>query len=1048
MRSIVRSNEKVRIALVADADRTDPSEVDRLLDEADEAVDRRDWDAVERLATAALAVDPECADATGLLALAERRRARAMRRPEPVAADGPRHGSGEFEAERRTLTVMFCDLVGSTEIAERHDPEDTRIVLQWYHQLVGEAVSRYGGHVARYMGDGALVYFGWPTAMDDSALCAVRAALDLLRGVDAERSSLRDRVGTNVEVRIGIHTGLVVVGEMGSADRREHGDVVGETPNVAARLEGLARPGTIVVSAETYGLLRERVDATSLGPRQLKGVGRPIHVYQVRDLVARPTRFTPGRIDTEMVGRDAELAELRRAMADASTADRPSAVAVSAEPGVGKSRLLETFLGSFDGTDDVTVIRAQCNEFLTGTAFQPLLSATWHRGPADESAAMTPAFGDPFEHGVGDDGRDALLGIVVDALVSAGGTGPLVVAVEDVHWADPSTLDVLARLAVHPVDRPVTVVATHRPGLELDWEASATTISLAPLERPDFDRLVELLTVDHPISARIRDQLFDRTAGVPLFVEELVSSLIDSENTDPGSAGQVEIPAGLNDVLVNRLDRCGPAKRTGQIASVFGRSVTVDLLGRVAGTTHLTDHLDVLVRAGVLERDGADRVTFRHALVQDAAYSTMLRSTARAIHASAAAAIVDLLPEAVEQSPEVVARHLHRAGSYREALDLYRAAADQSNERSAFHETVAHLTGALACLEELDGSAPETELELLLQLGPALQAARGYGSAEVMQTYERAAQLTGTNPESVEAFDVLHGLTAFFLVSEDLVRSTELAASMMSHAVRTKNTADLAEAEAWLGTSHFFRGDLDAAEAMLGRSVDGARLEEHHRPGSRAGLDPATLALSHLTWLHLLRGDLLTARQRRDEMLAHAETLDSAVGLAHSLNYAAGMAVMTGDTDSALRYAADELAVADEAGLPHYVAYAQILAAAARRPSDPSGAAEQLRAGLRLRRDTGARLAIAFHHALLADLELAAGRLDEAQRMIDNARRLAIEHDERWWYPEIERVAGAIEIARGRPDEATACLNRSLDTACAMGAHALSARARETLADL
>jgi class 3 adenylate cyclase/tetratricopeptide (TPR) repeat protein len=1027
--------------------------VDELLERAGDALDRARWDEVEQHATAALQLDPDCAEAVGLVALARRRRG--------PPSDHP----AEFEAERRTLTVMFCDLVGSTEIADRYDPEDTREVLQWYHALVGEVVERYGGFVARYMGDGALVYFGWPTAIDSSALCAVRTALDLLHGVDAGRAELRRRLGTEIDLRIGVHTGLVVVGAMGSRIRVEHDDVVGDTPNIAARLEGLAAPGTVVVSADTYALVRDRVDATALGPQRLKGISRPIEVHRVDGVVDHAMRFVPDRVRVPIVGRSSELTGLVERLDAVERSGVGGFVAISAEPGVGKSRLLETFLGSLP--EHVTVVKAQCNEFLVGTAFHPILDAVRRRGAADADSATGPmALGGRDELDVVDDeDRSALLARVAEWLLEPGEGRSVVVAVEDVHWADPSTLDVLELLTDRARALPALVLVTHRPEQVPEWLETVDVVHLQPLGRAEFDRFVGSLAGDRTFPSEVLAQLFDRTGGVPLFVEELVRSLIDfgaappSEPGEPAEAAEhvervdrtgpaetFEIPASLNDVLVTRLDRCGPAKRTGQVASVFGRSVTVDLLREVAGVAELDVHLDLLVRAGVLERDGDDAVRFRHALVQDAAYSTMLRSTARTIHGRVAAAITSLRPEVAERSPEIIARHLHQAGRHREALDRYRAAAEHSKERSAFHETVAHLTGARACLAALDEPMPDLELEVLLQLGPALLAARGYGSDEVKETYQRAAELSGAAPESVAAFGVLHGLNAFFLVTEDLERSGTIAASMAEHAARRDDPDDMLEAQAWLGTLHFFRGRLAEAERVLSLAADSYRVDEHAWHADRFGLDPAILSLSHLSWLLLVRGDLDGAERRRDQMLDIAECLDRPVARAHALNYAAGLAVLTGDAATALRHAAREWAIADEAGLPHYVAYSQILAAAARRDTDPSAAAEQLRAGLRLRRETGARLAIAFHHALLADLELAAGRAEEAHEVIVEARRLAVELDERWWYPEIERVAGEVELRLGRPEVATECWNRSLAAARDSGAAWLAARTQSSMA--
>ena len=1021
------------------------ADLDSLLDRADAAVDRGAWDEVASLAEKMLAIDPDSAEAKGLQSLARRRSAKT----DPT-------GDVVFDAERRTLTVMFCDLVGSTEMADRNDPEDTRAVLQWYHSLVAGVVESNGGFVAHYMGDGALVYFGWPIAIDDSALCAVRAALELLHRIDDARHSIRTGAAAHVDLRVGVHTGLVVVGEMGAGRRRELDDVVGETPNIAARLESLAAPGTVAISADTYALVRHRVDATPLGPQRLKGIARAIDAFRIEGIVDHPTRFAIGRTRSPIVGRTSEIARILAAIDQAIATGHGELFGICGEPGVGKSRLLEAVLHSVG--DNAMVIRAQCNPHLASTAFHPIIDAV--RGNAVRGNAVRgdgvvgkkhgdSAFVDRIESvNTDDDQRESLLSGIVNRLLATPDRAPVVLAFEDVHWADPSTFDVLRRLIDEVAKHPAVVLVTHRPDQVPGWLAEVTAIDLAPLTRAGFDDLVERLAGDRSLPTDVRDRLFDRTGGVPLFVEELVSALLESG----GHADQeavAEIPSSLNDVLVTRLDRCGHAKRTAQIASVIGRTASLALLERMARTSDVRAHVEVLVRAGVLERNGDDEVRFRHALVQDAAYSTMLRSTARTMHERAAAAILVLEPQAVERAPENLARHMQRAGRYREALDLYRAAAAQSIDRSAPHETVAHLTGALACLAVSESAdrrgAQRAELALLLQMGPALIAARGYGSADVQHNYERAAKLCEEAPDSAEAFGARLGLTAFFLVNAQLDRAESLANAMHHHAAGGDSEQPV-EAAAWLGTTLFFRARFDEALPLLVQAsdsrVEGERLGNRRSTG-RAGVDPTILALSHLTWMHLVQGDAADAQRRRDQMMASAERLDQAVSLAHAINYASGYALITGDDAEALRLAELERGVASAAKLTHYVAYSHVLAGAAIRHANPIEASEQLNRGIRLRAEAGARLAVPFHFALLADIELGAGRLDRARVAVDSARRLALEVGELWWLPEIARLDGQVHLRCGDASGARRNFTEACSLARKTGARFLESRAQE-----
>lgn len=1020
-----------------------PTDIDSLLDHADAAVDRGAWDDVAALAEQMIAIDPGSTEAKGLQTLARRRSAKTDR-AQDVA----------FGAERRTLTVMFCDLVGSTEMADRNDPEDTRAVLQWYQSLVAEVVERGGGFVAHYMGDGALVYFGWPTAIDDSALCAVRAALELLHRLDDVRHSIRTGAGAHVDLRVGVHTGLVVVGEMGAGRRRELDDVVGETPNIAARLESFASPGTVAISADTYALVRHRVDATALGPQRLKGIARAIEVFRIDGIVDHPTRFAIGRTRSPLVGRTRETARIQAAIDTAIATGHGELLGICGEAGVGKSRLLEDVLKSVD--DHATVIRAQCNPHLASTAFHPIIDAVRHVG-GDETGRRNLALVDRIESiniDDDDDVRESLLSGIVGRLLSTPDRTPVVLAFEDVHWADPSTMDVLRRLIEEVAHHPAVVLVTHRPDQVPDWLAELTVIDLAPLDRASFDDLVERLAADRPLPTDMRDRLFDRTGGVPLFVEELVSALLESG----GQADQeafADIPSSLNDVLVTRLDRCGHAKRTAQIASVIGRTASLGLLAQMARTPDVSSHIEVLVRAGVLERSGDNEVRFRHALVQDAAYSTMLRSTARTMHERAASAILALEPQSIERAPENLARHLHRAGRYGEALDLYRAAASQSIDRSAPHETVAHLGGALACLaENADADRPgvqRAELGLLLQMGPALIAARGYGSGDVQHTYERAAKLCEETPDSVEAFGARLGLTAFFLVNGQLDRAESLAHAMHHHAVAVGETEQPVEAAAWLGTTLFFQARYEEALPLLvhasDNGVEGER-RGNRRDTGRAGIDPTILALSHLTWMHLVRGDAAEAQRRRDQMMATAERLDQAVALAHAINYASGYALIVGDDAEALRLAELERSIAAAAKLTHYVAYSHVLAGAAIRHTNPIEAAEQLSRGIRLRSEAGARVAAPFHFALLADIELTAGHFDRARIAVDTARQLALGVGELWWLPEIARLDGEVHLRHGDASTAARLFTESRSHSRTAGARFLECRADTALVQL
>lgn len=983
------------------------AEVEVLLDRADGAVQRAAWADVSALAEDILLLEAENAEALGLQAQARRRLRGALTAPDQ-----------RFDGERRTVTVAFSDLSNSTQLAERVDPEEMRELLSWYHRMVGEAVTAAGGYVARFMGDGALIYFGYPNSTEEAPRQAVSSGLQIVSSVRARRADVHKTYGVEIDARVGIHTGLAVIAEMGGGNRTEADDIVGETPNIAARLEGFASPGTVVISAATGRLVDGYFDLMPRGPQMLKGISRPIEALQVIAATGASSRLeASGSSDqTPLMGREAERKQLARLWEQACTGSG-GVVLLSGEAGVGKSRLVASQL-----QDSRAVLRTSCAPHSQSTPFHPLRHIVTSDGGRhslmpDEEAVTA---GESVEAR-----RNALLSRAVSELQRLTANGPTMFIIEDIHWADPSTLEFLGRLAAHTGESSLLVAATLRPEIRIDWSdgAAVTELELAPLQQEDVAAMVTHLL--GPSAADHKDVgawLIEHTGGVPLYLEELVRSLQESGKLDllTQSLGTAhpEIPLTLQGILLGRLDRLGVAKRVAQMASVIGRDFEISILRDVAKLPNERFERDLadLLKSGLVEHtEDVNLLRFRHALIRDAAYASILRSTSRQVHGD----VADLLPlhdpEILDHRPEVVAVHLAEAERFGEAAAVFESAARRAVERYGHSEAISHLRSALRSLaRSADHPSPvELELRLRLLLGPSLISAQGYGSEDVVENYERARELCADAEDSQGLFDSVRGLAAYFLLTAEFESASSTAESALGIASRSAFPSDLLEASAWLGTVRFFEGRLGEASALLDHAIARQEIGERHEHATRYGLDPGILALSHRVWLHWLMGEVSEAFALKDSMVETAERLNHPLSYAHALNYATGLAVFVGEYEDAVALADVQIELARRSVLPHYEAYGEIFRGRATAHDDPAAAAVAIRAGLDLRKTTGALLALPLHHALLAEVHIEAGDLSTATIVAGAGLEIARTTGEQWWTPELLRLMGEVTAASG-----------------------------------
>jgi class 3 adenylate cyclase len=723
------------------------------------------------------------------------------------------------DAERRQLTVMFCDLMGSTALSTRLDPEDLRFVISAYHKCVAETIARFDGFVAKYMGDGVLIYFGYPRAHEDDAERAVRAGLALIEAV------AKLRIEEPVQVRIGVATGLVVVGDLvGNGEAQERG-VVGETPNLAARLQALAEPDAMVIASSTRRLTGGLFEYRDLGAVALKGFAENVPAWQVLGAGSAESRFEALRaITTPLIGRGEEIDLLMRRWEQAKRGDG-CAVLISGEAGIGKSRIAQTIVERLGG-EPHTPLRLFCSPHHQDSALYPTitqleraagfrredtaeqrldkLESLLRRATNDLGEAL-PLLAALLSIPGGDCGppldlspqkqKEKTLKALLAQVEGLAARQPVLMVYEDVHWSDPTTRESLDLLIERVVALRVLVIITFRPEFAPPWvgRPHVTLLSLNRLPPRRAAEMIARLTNGKALPKEIADQIIDHTDGVPLFVEELTKAVVESgiltETADcyvvAGPVAPLAIPTTLHASLLARLDRLAPTREVAQIAAALGRRFSHELISAVATMPkrQLDDALTQLVHAELIFQRGTPpdaEYTFKHALVQDAAYGTLLRTRRNQLHARIAATLENQFPEIVVAQPALLARHCAEAGLMESAVVYWLKAAQQALARQAITEAVAQLRKGLDILAGLpDGSwRRQQELDLQIALGPALAGTKGWSAPDVGETFARARALAEQIDRSEYLPGLIMGQWAFHLVRSEHKLALSLAGQL------------------------------------------------------------------------------------------------------------------------------------------------------------------------------------------------------------------------------------------------------------------------------
>jgi class 3 adenylate cyclase len=745
------------------------------------------------------------APVTSAKATAAPRRAPVPSEPIPATTPPPISAAAEADGERRYVTVMFCDLVGSTALATRMDPEDLREVISAYQKCVAETVRRLDGFVAKYLGDGVLVYFGYPQAHEDDAECAVRAGLELIAAVTGLKTH------ASLQTRVGIATGLVVVGDLiGSGEAQERG-IVGETPNLAARLQGIAEPNMVVIAESTRRLFGNLFELQDLGTRDLKGIAGPVRAWAALRASSVASRFEALHASglTDLVGREEELELLLRRWSRAK-AGEGQVVLLAGEPGIGKSRLAAALLQRL-AAEPHTRLRYFCSPQHTDSALFPIIgqmqrAAGLAHGDApgprlDKLDALLAQTSTSIEHAaliaemlsLPNDGRypaldldpqerrQGTLAALVWQLKALTRSNPVLTILEDAHWTDPTSLELFSRLVDRIRTLRVLLIVTFRPEFDPPWigRPYVTALTINRLAEREVDAMIDRLVGNKLIPASIRQDIVERTDGIPLFVEEMTKAVLEAEGLRAAERTvaaipslALAVPASLHASLMARLDRLGPAREVAQIGAVIGREFSHALLAAVVRKPEpeLASALDHLIAAGLLFRQGVPPYAtylFKHALVQDAAYGTLLRERRRALHARIAETLEGQFAEIAESRPETLARHCTEAGLIEKAAGLWGKAGQRSLERSALVEAAAQLTRALEQIATLSSTPALRREQIRLQVGliAPLFYVKGPAAPETKTAEEQAlllieqAEALGEPPEDpLLLFSVRYGL--------------------------------------------------------------------------------------------------------------------------------------------------------------------------------------------------------------------------------------------------------------------------------------------------
>ena len=967
-----------------------------------------------------------------------------------TVAPPPTSVSVEAGGERRYLTVMFCDLVGSTGISAQLDAEEWRDLVGAYLDAASAAVVEMGGHVAKKLGDGLMSLFGYPVAHENDAERAVRAALAIQRALAGLN---RNNAGSGKPVlaaRIGLETGPAVVDATG--------EIYGDVANIAARVQALAEPGAVLVTARVQRQVAGLFVAEERGTHTLKGVPEPTALFRLVRASGGGRRSGQRNL-TPLVGRDDEITMLMRRWERARQGDG-QLVMIVGEPGLGKSRLIEEFHARLADTPH-TWVEWSCSQLLQNTPLHPI--AEWGRqrfGGADvsperrltelesslaqvklDSAENLPLLAPLLDIPLlkervpalaAEELRRRQLAALTNWVMAGAKAQALVLAFEDLHWADPTTLDVLRGIAERGALAPLFIVATTRPEFRPPWSMRShhSTISLAPLDRGQVQEMVAELSARHALPHNVVEDVAARTGGVPLFVEEVTRLLLERGE---GGGGIEAIPATLQQSLMARLDRLGPAREVAQIGSVIGRGFSYALIRDVAGIEDaaLQAALEKLAEADIVLVQGLPPESdyrFKHALIQDAAYENLLKSRRQVLHRRVAEILRDRFAAAAAAEPEVLAHHFTQAGLTDAAIEWWGKAGDQALRRSAFQEAIAHLGKAIEMADKTGEGAPRAtavlssqRLKLQTSYGQAMIHARGYSAPETTAAFARARELTAGIEDAAERFSIYYGLWVGNFVRGELAPMRDIAEIIKREIEARPGSPEAGVAARLNGATDWFAGDFADARVSLECALAIFDPERDSDLAFRFAQDLGVSITAYLALVLWPLGEVDRAREVAEEMVARATKIGH-VGTAVYGNFHFAMfEMMRRNPAGAAPHIEALIDLAHTHAMPTWTAYCRFLRPWSRRHLDgPDGGLSEMRAGIAACREQGMGNFIPFIATALAEAEVEAGEIEAALATIDRVIADSERTGQRWFDAESHRIRGDILLKRDPTNTAPA----------------------------
>ena len=1009
-------------------------------------------------------------------------------------------------AERRQITVMFCDLADSTSLAQSLDPEDLREVIRRYQQRAAEVIHSYGGHIAQYLGDGLLVYFGWPVAHEDDARRAVLAAR---KTVDSIQNDVNPGLSSSLQVkltlRIGVHTGIVVIGQMGG-DGRYESLATGETVNISARLEGVAESNEIIISEQTAKLVGDGYfNLVDNGLRELRGIREPIGTYKVVAVNESlpDASQTAGKKRATMIGRERELKILQECWENARMGQGGS-VMVSGIAGIGKSTLVNA-LKTLVRNENFPCLTIRCSPYHTNSALYPIARLIeWALGfdqktpveekistmyahigelgiPAREHAPLllrTIAVTDPMydevygtstPHKV----KQLQLAAISTWLFAHAKRQPLMVVWDDLHWADPSTTELLGLVLENLPDKSMLSLLTFRPEFTPTWKSSGDVpqIVLHRLKTEDVTSIIHQLASQTTLPEEVVEHIITKTDGVPIFVEELTKMILESDIVAKvnghyklmGPIDEVSIPNTIRDSLLARLDQLSSPKMVAQVASIIGREFDFDQLKAIhqGSDNQIRNALDSLLEAELLftiQRFPQTIYVFKHALVQDAAYSTLLKSTRQKLHGRLADFLEEQRPEIALNEPEVIAHHLNESGSYIKAIGYLLEASELATRNSSLKEAIAHAQKGLRIAELVENALDRDRLrlKLYLALGMPMLADKGPANEATGEVNRKARALATRLGDNMGLCSALFGLSAHHVVRAEH-QSALNAADELRKCIEGESHPYYAGVAAMRGMPLYCQARFNEANIEFNVAVNHADIDNKQFSIIESPLTGKALAIWSRSFGALVRwqiGDLQGAVQWANRGIEMGNELNNPYSKAISLAYGAVLFQFLGDIQRTAELSAATIALSEDQAFPYYVGWGKVLSGWAKGVHKHYQEGIKLvTQGMTILSQTGNRRSVPYYLALESEIHARNGNYDDSLTSIDNGLRQVEEIDETWWLAELYRLKGEYLIANtpnGQPDKEAVinCFEKALATSRQQGAIMQELRALCSLARL